>query len=126
MKPFTAIRSSAVVLLACALVVACGTAEKPNTSGPTITIAPEEHVPTSVAVTIAQMKFQPEKVSVHRGDTIIFTNKDVVDHDATELPDSSWTSGILHPGDSWKLVADSTSEYFCSIHVVMRGEVIVE
>lgn len=126
MKSFSGIRSCAVVLVSCVLLAACGTAEKPDTNAPTFTKAAEEHVPTSVSVSIAQMKFHPEKVSVHRGDTIVFTNNDVVDHDATALPDSSWTSGPLHPGDSWKLVADSTSEYFCSIHVVMRGEVIVE
>ncbi len=125
MKPVSGIRSSAL-LLACALLAACGTAEKPEKAAPLYKIVPEEHVPTSVAVSIAQMKFQPDTVRVHRGDTVVFTNNDVVDHDATALPDSAWTSGPLHPGQSWKLVADSTSEYFCSIHVVMRGEVIVE
>ena len=126
MKTFSAIRTSALVLVACALLAACGTAEKPDTNAPKFTKATEEHVPTSVPVSIAQMKFQPETVRVHRGDTVVFTNNDVVDHDATALPDSAWTSGPLHPGQSWKLVADSTSEYFCSIHVVMRGEVIIE
>ncbi|MBP8823367.1 MAG: hypothetical protein KBH07_06970 [Flavobacteriales bacterium] len=77
-------------------------------------------------MSIAQMQFNPDTVTIQHGDTVVFTNKDLVDHDATALPDSAWTSGPLHPGDSWKLVPGTSTEYFCSIHVVMRGDIVVE
>ncbi len=112
----------AAAITGLALVAACSTAEKPKAPARNPPVA---YAPTSVAVTISQMKFQPDTLRVHKGDTVIFTNKDVVDHDVTELPDSAWTSGPLHPGDSWKWIADSTAYYFCSIHVVMRGTVTV-
>lgn len=112
------------IVLALGLFAACGTPE--NTTAPVPAPAPETRVPTSAAVSIAQMNFHPDTLMVHRGDTVIFTNNDVVDHNVTELPDSSWASPNLQPGDSWKWVADSTAYYFCSIHVVMRGRVIVE
>jgi plastocyanin len=118
-NPFSALALMAGLLLA----AACGTKEEPAKNVPPPAPA---HVPTSVAVSIAQMKFTPDTLTVGRGDTVVFTNHDVVDHDVTELPDSAWTSGPLHPGDSWKWVADSTAYYFCSIHVVMRGRVIVK
>jgi plastocyanin len=102
------------------LLVACG----PNDGTPR---SEQEAVQAkSVNVDIAMMKFQPDTVRVHKGDTIIWTNKDVVDHDATALPDSAWTSGLLHPGESYAWVADASSDYFCSIHVVMQGRVEVE
>ncbi|HMN05621.1 MAG TPA: plastocyanin/azurin family copper-binding protein [Flavobacteriales bacterium] len=104
------------------LLASCGGPEAPAATEP----APAAHVPTSVAVSIAQMKFNPDTVRVHAGDTIVWTNNDVVDHDATALPDSAWTSGVLHPGDSWRFVAQSSTPYFCSIHVVMQGQVQVE
>lgn len=72
------------------------------------------------------MKFQPETLRVHKGDIVVFTNKDLVDHDVTALPDSAWTSHPLHTGDSWSWVADKSTDYFCSLHVVMRGRVEVE
>lgn len=102
------------------LFAACGAPqEKPPAAKPA-------YVPTAIAVSIAQMKFMPDTVEVHKGDTIVWTNNDVVDHDVTALPDSAFTSGPLHPGASWKWVADSTAYYFCSIHVVMRGRVLVK
>lgn len=114
------------LLLACACLSACSTPEAKDTGAATPEVAKTGHVPTSVAISIAQMKFNPDTVTIQQGDTVIFTNNDVVDHDATALPDSAWTSGPLHPGDSWRLVPGASTEYFCSIHVVMRGDIVVE
>lgn len=117
-------RTALPIALVLGLIAACGTPDQKAAPAP----APVQavHVPTSAAVSIAQMSFHPDTLQVQRGDTVIFTNNDVVDHDVTELPDSLWTSHLMHPGDSWKWVADSTAYYFCSIHVVMRGRVIVQ
>lgn len=124
MRSFTGPRYA--LLLACGLMLACGTDEPVKTDAPVDRETKPAHTPVSVAVSIAQMKFEPETLLVHAGDTVVFTNNDLVDHDVTELPDSSWTSGPLHPGESWKWMADSTTSYFCSIHVVMRGMLTVQ
>lgn len=79
------------------------------------------HTPARVDVSIKQMKFHPDSVHVHRGDTVVWTNDDVVDHDVTAIPDSAWQSPLLHPGDRWTHVVQEGGDYFCSIHVVMRG-----
>lgn len=126
MKPLIGARSTFPVLLACVLMFSCSTSDKKDTGAPQYEVVKPEHVPTSVAVTIEQMKFNPDTITVEKGDTVIFTNKDVVDHDATALPDSAWTSGPLHTGDSWKLVPKEGTDYFCSIHVVMRGRINVK
>lgn len=62
---------------------------------------------------------------IHAGDTLVFTDKDVVEHDATALPDSAWTTGKLAPGQTGKVVVEKSTDYFCSIHVVMKGRVEV-
>ncbi len=115
-------RSFHALFLGTVMLAACGTPEVPKQE-PAIPVAPPP--PALVPVDIAMMKFQPDTVRIHKGDTILFTNKDVVEHDATALPDSAWTTGPLQPGQSKKMVIDKSTDYFCSIHVVMRGRVEV-
>lgn len=102
---------------------ACGAPGASTETAPAPVAAP---LPKSVAVSITQMTFDPPSVQARPGDTIVWTNNDVVDHDVTQYPDSAWTSGILHPGDQWSHVVQGSTPYFCSIHVVMKGAVIAE
>ena len=81
--------------------------------------------PKKDTVVIEQMVFTPAELTVHKGDTIVFINKDILAHDVTEK-DSKWASPKLNMEDSWTKVADDSFEYFCSIHVVMTGKVNVE
>jgi plastocyanin len=89
-----------------------------NSSTPKNT--PEKHI-----VEIVQMKFQPEVLHVNEGDTVVFINKDLFVHDVTEELHKSWTSKPIASGSSWKMVATQSVDYFCSIHVVMKGKIIV-
>ena len=130
MKQARVLRSSVITLVAIGLLVACGT---PPTKEVELDVSPAEtpsgkeaQVQTALAVSIVQMKFQPETLRVHQGDTVVFTNKDLVDHNATALPDSAWASPTLKTGESWSWVADKSTDYFCSLHLVMRGRLEVE
>lgn len=77
-------------------------------------------------VEIKQMKFQPNELKVHKGDTVLWINKDITDHDVTEETKKAWTSSKLSMGESWTKVVNESAEYFCSLHVVMKGKLIVE
>ena len=88
--------------------------------------APEKNKPQLHTVEIFQMKFQPAELRVQSGDTVVFINKDIVLHDVTELPDKSWTSQPMNTGKSWSRVFTKTSDYYCSIHQVMKGKIVVE
>ena len=77
-------------------------------------------------VEIIQMKFQPAELTVKKGDTVVWTNRDIVAHDITEAKGRLWTSGPLATGGSWSSVVTQNADYFCSIHVVMKGKLIVE
>ena len=75
-------------------------------------------------VRIAAMKFVPDVINVSAGTTIVFINDDMVSHDITEAA-KGWSSQLLAPTKSWSMVAVKSADYYCSIHVVMKGKIIV-
>lgn len=83
--------------------------------------APQAHT-----VEIKGMAFLPAEIKVNKGDTVIFINRDPVDHDITEEDRKLWSSSPLHPGQSWSKVITGSANYFCSLHVVMKGKITAQ
>lgn len=77
-------------------------------------------------VVIKQMKFEPTELNLHKGDTVLWINKDITDHDVTEETKKAWTSSKLAVGKSWIKVVNESADYYCSIHVVMKGKLVVD
>jgi plastocyanin len=77
-------------------------------------------------IEIRQMKFDPAELTVKRGDTVIWINNGITAHDVTEQPGNEWTSSSLAVGSSWQMIATRSADYYCSIHVVMKGKLIVK
>lgn len=77
-------------------------------------------------VEIKQMKFIPDRIVVREGDKIVWINKDFVDHDITEEHGKAWSSPKLPPNTSWVMTVTKNETYYCSIHVVMKGRVVIE
>ena len=77
-------------------------------------------------VEIKGMAFLPPEIKVNKGDTVIFINRDPVDHDITEEDRKLWSSSPLHPGQSWSKVITGSANYFCSLHVVMKGKITAQ
>ncbi len=97
--------------------------------------AVEEDIPTQSSpqkeetvyvVEIRQMQFVPDTIKVHKGDRILWVNKDFTDHDVTETSKKAWNSSPLKTGGSWSLVVTEGADYYCSIHQVMKGKIILE
>lgn len=76
-------------------------------------------------VHIKNMKFEPAQLTVNKGDTVVWTNLDFVTHDVTEIKNKTWSSSPLIKGKTWKLVVKQSADYYCSIHVMMKGEITV-
>ena len=83
--------------------------------------APQTHT-----VVIEGMRFNPETLTVHRGDRIVWRNKDLVPHTATAskifdshsiAADGSWTYIVRKAG---------TLPYVCSFHPAMKGMLEVQ
>ena len=77
-------------------------------------------------IEIKQMQFVPAEIRVKKGDEVRWINKDITNHDVTEQSSKAWASSPLATGESWTLVATETVEYYCNLHMVMKGKIIVE
>jgi plastocyanin len=77
-------------------------------------------------IEIKEMKFQPAELIVQVGDTVVWINRDLVVHDVTEYPGKSWSSAAIQNGGTWSYVVKSSIDYFCNIHQVMKGRLIVK
>lgn len=76
-------------------------------------------------VEIVQMKFVPDVLNVHKGDTVVWVNNDMVMHDVTEQHDKRWTSAPISSRKTWRMVVTQSEDYYCSLHVVMKGKIVV-
>ena len=76
-------------------------------------------------IEIKGMAFNPALITVHKGDRITFLNHDIVTHDITEAK-KGWKSAPLPVGKSWSLTVNQSASYYCSIHPVMKGKIIVK
>ena len=77
-------------------------------------------------VVIRQMKFEPTELKLHKGDTVLWINKDITDHDITEEVGKQWSSSKIAMNKSWSMVVNESADYYCSIHVVMKGKLLVD
>ena len=86
--------------------------------------AQEEASATSLQqISIAAMKFEPSTIMFNIGDTLIFTNNDLVEHNVTQFPDATWASPTLKSGESWTFVPTQNDSFYCSIHPTMKGNI---
>ncbi len=90
-----------------------------------LVVAGSGRKPQTYVVVISDMKFRPEVIRVHPGDTIIWKNLDLVDHCITEFPSKAWTSSLLETGQTWKKPVEKSCDYYCAFHVVMKGKIVV-
>ena len=93
-----------------------------DTTGVTVAVPQSEHTHT---IKISKMKFNPEELTIPSGDTVVWINNDITNHCVTEVS-KAWTSGAITPGQSFKKLVTKSTEYFCAIHVVMKGKINVQ
>jgi len=83
--------------------------------------------PTTHTVSIENMQFQPDVVSAAKGDTIIWTNKDLFPHTVTSTT-GDFDSHEIKPGESWTYRPSKGGDvaYICSIHPTMKATLKVK
>lgn len=80
------------------------------------------------SVQISNFAFSPAKITVKKGTTVTWTNKDSTTHTVTENDGQSGpNSGPLQNSKSYSFTFSTagTFKYICSIHPSMAGEVVV-
>ena len=77
-------------------------------------------------VIIEGTRFEPETLSVRRGDTVVWTNKDPFPHTATAL-NGGFDSKNIAPNKSWRYKARKLGvfPYFCTLHPTMKARLRV-
>jgi plastocyanin len=86
----------------------------------------ERPAPVTHTITIENMRFEPETLTVARGDTIVWVNKDPVPHTATSK-DGGFDSGTILADQSWRFTAREQGDlpYSCTFHPTMTATVQV-
>ncbi len=94
-----------------------------NRSDPLPARVPQE--PNHVG--IYNYQFGPRDIHVKAGSTVVFANYDQVGHDV-KAADKSFESGNIPIEGRYfvTLTKPGTVDYFCAVHLEMRGRVIVE
>lgn len=84
-----------------------------------------KNIPRVHIVEIKGMRLIPEALTVKKGDTVIWINKDMVTHNVTEKT-GAWASPPILRNKQWKRKILSDIDYFCSLHPVMKGRIEVK
>jgi plastocyanin len=87
-----------------------------------ITAADAQRPSAAHTVVIENMQYNPPELHVHRGERIVWLNKDLVPHTVTAAS-HAFDSGSIAPNSSWTYVASKAGEYpyGCTFHPTMKG-----
>ena len=77
-------------------------------------------------VVIEAMRFTPQTLTVHRGETVTWENRDPFPHTVTAP--GSFDSKSIAPGASWTFTPKKSGDYAyqCSLHPTMKGQLSVQ
>ena len=82
---------------------------------------------TQHTVTIEGMQFNPPQLTVHRGERIVWVNKDLFPHTVTSAARVFDSGGIAANG-SWSFTPRKPGSYpyGCTFHPTMKGTITVQ
>ncbi len=116
--------TTCVTTITLAVVVVFGFAASP---------APARHpsAPTGrarITITIDNFSFSPQTITVKAGTEITWVNRDDVPHKIVSTDQKSFASPVLDTDGRFvhAFAGAGTFEYFCSIHPMMTGKIIVK
>jgi len=81
---------------------------------------------TKHTVVIENLRYEPATLTVKKGDTITWVNKDIFPHTVTAA--GSFDSRDFQPGGKWTYHATKAGDfpYICTLHPNMKGTLKVE
>ena len=81
----------------------------------------------TIEVKIDNFTFNPKQITVHPGDTVTWVNHDDIPHTVTSKT-QAFRSKALDSDDkfSFTFTTPGTFAYFCSLHPMMTGTIVVE
>ncbi|MGE0545868.1 MAG: plastocyanin/azurin family copper-binding protein [Kofleriaceae bacterium] len=86
--------------------------------------------PRTHQVDIRAMKFVPAELAVSVGDTVVWTNHDIVPHTVTSLPTAvvAFDSQSIESNQRWTYTVTTAGElaYECSFHPTMTAKLVAK
>lgn len=78
-------------------------------------------------VVIENVQFTPAALTVHRGERVVWVNRDLVPHTVTSST-KAFDSGSIAPNGSWSFTPRRAGSYpyGCTFHPVMKGTITVQ
>jgi plastocyanin len=94
---------------------------------PGAAVVPAAQAPPTHTITVENMVYSPARLVVHRGDRIVWVNKDLFPHTVT-AGRGAFDSGSIAAAGSWSYVASRSGDYSyaCKFHPTMHGQLKVE
>jgi plastocyanin len=82
--------------------------------------------PATHTITMEGMVFKPATLTIKPGDTVVWLNKDIVEHTATA--EGKFDSRLIAPNKSWKQTfkTKGSFDYICTYHPTMKGTLVVK
>lgn len=80
----------------------------------------------TITVTIENLSFKPTEVKAKVGDTILWVNKDVLDHTATARDKSFDIIQAAKKSVSQTLTKAGSFDFYCRYHPNMTGRLVIE
>ena len=98
-----------------------------SADGATSTPSAQSTKPQSHTVTIEGVQFNPAKLTVNRGDSIVWINKDLFAHTVTAAG-KAFDSHDIAANASWRYRAVKSGDYAytCTYHPTMKGRLSVK
>jgi plastocyanin len=92
-----------------------------------VSVAAVHPKPKTHTVTMEGISYHPAVLIVKSGDTIVWVNKDLVNHSVTSAV-GAFDSKTIPPGQSWKYTAPKKGDfpYGCTFHPSMKAMLHVE
>jgi plastocyanin len=86
----------------------------------------KDQAPRTHQVAIRGMEFVPATVEVAVGDTIVWTNEDIVPHTVTSTAPPTFDSAGIESKKQWQHTVTVTGDfpYVCTFHPTMHGTII--
>jgi len=83
--------------------------------------------PVTHTVVIENMRFDPDRLTVRRGDRVVWVNRDLFPHTAS-ADGKAFDSGDIPAGKAWAYLAAASGDYTytCTYHPGMQGTLIVQ
>jgi plastocyanin len=90
------------------------------------TEAPQTQAPDMVVVELKNIQFSPREVTVAKGGTVVWVNRDLATHTVTSY-DYTFDVTIKRGEETQRTFeGEGVYEYYCTIHSGMEGKVIVK